>query len=387
MKIGILTRPCGKNYGGIFQCLALQNVLINNQFEVEVIQFTYKYKNGLARKFLIFFSYFFSIKRLYEFVYDAFRFIIYPVKKKPLSAEMMASRNAFIQKYINFTESVNENSIGELSRRYDAIVVGSDIVWKGLGKKYLPYLFDWAPEFGGLRISYAACSGSDTGVPFLNKKKAKIMFQKINAMSVRDMSTYEMVRRVSGIKPKIVVDPTFLYDYMPYIGPPAQSQPYIFVYILGNEIKGRGGHNSVISRIKKRYGAMKVIAVVIADVSLSAEDFADEVIYDASPEDWLNLIYYAGFVYTDSFHGCVFSLKYKKNFLGYYSSYSRSSRLKDFAKRYNTEKYIVASTKDMVKKRSIEEPCDFSSIDAVVDKYKAGSLSFLLDSLKSNSHS
>jgi hypothetical protein len=386
MKIGILTLRCGKNYGGIFQCLALQNILVNNKYEVEVIQFNYKHKNGLMRKALIFFSYFFSIKNLYEFVHDTFRLMIYPAKKKPLSPEMMVSRNAFVQKCINFTELVDESSIGELSRRYDAIVVGSDIVWKDLGKKCLPYLFDWMPDFGGLRISYAACGGSNSSVPFFNRKKARALFQKFNAMSVRDMNTYEMVYRVSGLKPKIVVDPTFLYDYKPYIGSPVQSQPYIFVYILGNEIKGRGGHNSVMSRMKKRYGAMKVVAVGIADVSLDAESFADEVIYDASPEDWLNLIYYAGFVYTDSFHGCVFSLKYKKNFLGYYSCYSRASRLKDFAKRYNTEKYIVSSINDMTKKRSIEEPCDFSSIDAVVDKYKEESMSFLFGSLKSNLH-
>jgi hypothetical protein len=378
MKIGILTLRCGKNYGGIFQCLALQNVLKENGHDVEVISFEYKGRNSVIRKFLFFLFICVDVRRLYEFISDTVRSL--HRKAKPLSPEMLKSRLVFIEKNINFTEKSDQFSIGKLASRYDAIIVGSDIVWSGLGKKYLPYFFDWEPNFKGLRISYAACS-HDNKAPFFNRKKIKNLLLRFDALAVRDTTTYKMVYNTSSLKPQMVVDPVFLYDYRQFIGPAIRSEPYIFAYILGDKIKGAGGQQAVISRIKNHYGNMKVIAIVIADVSLEAETFADEVVYDASPEEWLNLLYYATFIYTDSFHGCIFALKYQKRFLGYYSSYHRSSRLKDFAERYQVDKYIVYSVEDMVNKRSVEEVIDFKTTNSIIDIYKNKSLFFLLNSM------
>jgi hypothetical protein len=382
MKIAILTLYASSNYGNILQCLALQNILKENKYDVDVISFKYKEKNGLMRKFLLLLSIIGNIKNLYGFISDSIVFFLCH-KDKPLSPEMLKGRRIFIKANINFTEEVSEYSIGKLACQYDAIIVGSDMVWSGLGKKYLSYLFDWEPEFNGLRISYAACSQT-VMVPFFNREKAKNLFLQFNALTVRDMTTYKMVYNTSGLKPQIVVDPVLLYDYTPFIGPAIQPEPYIFAYILGDKIKGKGGQHTVISQVKKQYGNMKVVGVVIANVSLDAENFADEVIYDASPETWLNLLYHAAFVYTDSFHGCIFSLKYQKPFLGYYSYFCRATRLKDLGERYGIDKYIVSSIKDMINKKSIEEPVDFDVINPIMNKYKEESMAFLLNSLESN---
>jgi hypothetical protein len=379
MKIAILTRPCGKNYGGIFQCLALQNILAGYDHDVKVIKFESKIKNGILRKILIFFSVCSNAKDLYNFFHDTIRAFFYH-RTKPLSLEMMRKRLDFVNSHINFTEKVDEFSIGKLAQEFDAIIVGSDIVWTGLGRRFLSYLFDWNPEFEGMRISYAACSPTNS-VPFFNRKKIKKLFSQFNALSVRDTTTYELVYNISGLKPSIVVDPTFLYNYECFIGPAIHLEPYIFAYVLGDRIKGKGGQQTVISQIKKKYGDMKIIAVVIADVSLDAENFADEVVYNASPEEWLNLLYHAAFVYTDSFHGCIFSLKYQKPFLGYYSSARRSSRLKDMAKRYHIDKYIVSSIRDMETKKSLEDKIDFDSINPIINNNNKESIAYIFNSL------
>jgi hypothetical protein len=379
MKIGILTRPCGKNYGGIFQCLALQNVLIKNEYDVKVIKFESKIENGILRKILLFFSLCSNVRELYIFFHDKIRSFFYR-RTKPLSQEMMKKRLDFVNTHIRFTERVDEFSIGKLAQEFDAIIVGSDIVWIGLGKKYLSYLFDWNPRFEGLKISYAGCSPTDS-VPFFNRKKVKKLFSQFNALSVRDVTTYELIYNISGLKPSIVVDPTFLYNYECFIGSAVYLEPYIFAYVLGDRIKGKGGQQTVMTQIKKKYGDMKIIAVVIADVSLDAESFADVVIYNASPEEWLNLLYHAKFVYTDSFHGCIFSLKYKKQFLGYYSNARRSSRLIDLAKRYNIDKYIVSSIRDMETKKSLEDVINYNSINPIINNNNKESIAYIFNSL------
>ena len=50
MKIAILTMAYRQNYGGILQCIALQNTLKNMGHEVEVIHFVSTEKNGIQRK-------------------------------------------------------------------------------------------------------------------------------------------------------------------------------------------------------------------------------------------------------------------------------------------------------------------------------------------------
>ena len=50
MKIGILTMAYRRNYGGILQCVALQNTLTSLGHEVEVIQFRSKQKASFRRR-------------------------------------------------------------------------------------------------------------------------------------------------------------------------------------------------------------------------------------------------------------------------------------------------------------------------------------------------
>lgn len=372
MRVAVFTLNNKQNYGGILQCLAMQNIIKEMGHEVDVIRFKYSIPNSYIRKLRLFFSLYGSFNGIITFINDSFRELFY-IKTYPVTNEMLRGCEQFIRENINYTELVNEFTIGELAQKYDAIVIGSDKVWGGLGKKYLTYLFDWTPEYKGLRISYAACS-SLKSIPKYNKQKAKNCFDKFDALSVRDIHTQRLVRKVSDLEPTIVVDPTLLYDFKDFISSPIFNEPYIFTYILGDDIKGKGGYKTVMQSIKKRFGDIKIVAVVIADVSLFAEKFADYVFYDASPCDWLNFIYHAKFIYTDSFHGCIFSLKYKKEFIGYYSNSNRSSRMKDLAIRYGLEENIISSTRYLpLTIASI----DYNKIDTLIQVHNNHSRDFL----------
>lgn len=129
MKIGILTMNYNSNYGGILQCLALQNTLIAMGHEVEVIRFTSNKKGTLKRRLKLLFMDF-SFSNFYDFVYNNIRDRIFILlgKQKNLPKSLLDKTSLFIQKNINYTELCNEETIGNLVElhNYDTIVIGSD---------------------------------------------------------------------------------------------------------------------------------------------------------------------------------------------------------------------------------------------------------------------
>lgn len=380
MKIGILTLHYTCNYGGILQCLALQNFLIERGYEVELIRYIPTERPGVLRRIIMLISTFSSLHDIYGFIHDQLCILRAKLekRKKKSSSGLLNKCNDFIAKHLNYTFAVNEHTIGYLAPQYDAIIVGSDQVWTGLGQKHLIFLFDWEPIYKGLKISYAACS-ANSHIPRLAADKIERRLREFDALSVRDRNTYNLVKHTTEITPSIVVDPTFLYDFQEIVGSRIINGSYIFCYILGGEIQG--GHSQVIAEIKKKYGNIPIIAIALPDYSLEAKKIADQVIVNASPQTWINLLTYSDFVYTDSFHGCVFSMKYQKNFLAYYTYAQRTSRLIDLKQRYGLEAVIVNSTKEMVAKESIKNGVNYLKVNPLIEKYKRESINFLKGSL------
>src|SRR5690554_2204904 len=190
MKIGILTMKYRRNYGGILQCLALQNTLRKMGHEVEVIQFWPSLKVGFLYKVVGFVSSYRSIYQILLGLKEHFvKFRKPNTQRSNTFLEQLVKENRkFISTYINYTKEVDEYSISQVANDYEAIVVGSDKIWTGLAKKKLSYFFDWEPEYRGLRVSYAPCS-SNQKVPFFKTRHLKHLLTQFDAISVRDSNT------------------------------------------------------------------------------------------------------------------------------------------------------------------------------------------------------
>ena len=114
---------------------------------------------------------------------------------------------------------------------------------------------------------------------------------------------------------------------------------------------------------------------------INVEKFADEVIYDASPEMWLNLLRHAAFVYTDSFHGCMFSLKYNKQFIAYFAQESRASRLIDLRDRYKLDNAIISSASELHERMCLQKCVDYEITNVLISEHVESSKQFLKESL------
>ena len=97
--------------------------------------------------------------------------------------------------------------------------------------------------------------------------------------------------------------------------------------------------------------------------------------YNASPDEWINLIAHSKFVYTDSFHGCMFSMKYHKPFFAYYKDANRSSRLRDIKIQYGLANIFMSG-----EAYAINE-VDYLTLDKTIAEQRKESLSFLSSAL------
>lgn len=334
MRIGILTLKYKNNFGGILQAIALQNVLQSKGNDVELINYQSTKKESLLHNFLFRVTNLLMSKNIIAVIKDKMK---ENHKYTGYDSEVFIMKNQeFMDKYLHKSNPVNEFSISDYCKKFDCIIVGSDQVWSVTNSSCLTYFFDWS--FAGKKIAYAACS-VNSNPAVLNRNKIRRLLRQFDAISVRDETTANFVAKMIKKKPFIAVDPTLLYDFSSFILPIKPKKDYILMYILGDEISG--GNSCALEKVKLHYGeTFDVISIVIPSVSLAGKKGADIIIDDCTPDQWINLIYHAKFVYTDSFHGCIFSLKFNKPFIGYYQYAKRSTRLLDIQKRYGLSNIV-----------------------------------------------
>lgn len=377
MKIGILTMVYEYNYGGILQCMALQNLLSESGHNVEVIKYVPTKRSTIIHKFKqVLFS--LSCRELSNIIK---KHIGYKHKRKDTKYEfsqLFIRNKHFIKCNINYTEECNEGNIGKLiqKNKYEAVIIGSDKIWGGIGQEKLIYFGEWEPLFKGILISYAACSSRDK-IPYYNKKKIEKLLDRFTYLSVRDGHTKDLFKCLTTKEINIVCDPTLLYDFH-FKMDRAFGKPYLLIYVLGDEIKG--GHKAIIDIIKKRYNIQRIIAIVLPHHSIDVVKYADEVVCDATPDEWTCLIKNATFIYTDSFHGVVFSLKYRKQFVGYYKELARATRLLELKNNYQLDN-IISSSSDYIEDCITISDEKYEVIHLAIEENRQKSVSYLTKAL------
>lgn len=297
--IGILTFWNVPNYGTFAQAYALQGILqkLNNIKEVRQIahldphHFDFYYdKKAYYRKFPIWKKSFwksFFIKTDYS----------------------LLKEREFINAYalIPHTEDIRDENLKNF--KFDKLFLGSDIVWDYSIKVFNndPLLF--GQGFDAKEIdAYAASFGTvpvDAEVPdYVN-----IALRKMKHISVRDEKSAEIVEKVTGIKPPIVLDPTWLWDFNndENIIKPLEED-YILVY-------GQDFTPLFIENLRK-YANASNKRIIALDCNEDHYDWCDKMIAQSelTPFQWIGYFKYASYVATSTFHGITFSLIFNKNF-------------------------------------------------------------------------
>jgi hypothetical protein len=354
MNIGILTFHFGYNYGGVLQAYALQKYLQSLNYKVEIINYIPPEYNEPSLLFGL------SFKKPIETI-------------KALSIklfhqnESIKAFDSFRNKFMALTEKItDEKKLAEKANNYDTIIVGSDQIWNPSQHNKPIYFLNWYPLYKGKKISYAPCCAVNK-IKNIDAENLKKALNDFSFISVRNKTTFDFVKYLTGKEPPIVLDPTFLWDFAEFNNnEPIIKGEYILTYILGSDIPG--SNLKTIEKIKEIYGNMHVYAINIAAINPKKINWADKILYNISPDDWINLIANAKFFYTDSFHGLIFALKYHTPFLAYYTEAARASRFIDLQERFDLKNAIIESYDDLPLPDKIDYELLFKNVESILIK-------------------
>lgn len=367
MRIAIVTLPFYTNYGGILQCYALQTVLERMGHDVQVLS---------------------------KPQYGCFYYIIYPlaVCKRLLKRFLLGKDVAifkaphqivrqhtdrFIHKYIHQYEKRVWTS--KIASRFDAIIVGSDQVWRPayfqpIEEAFLSFLGDSDIK----RIAYAASFGVDNCDEYTPEqlKICSQLLQKFNTVSVRESSGISLCREYFDVNAVQMLDPTLLLDADDYRvlirkGNTRPSEGNMLVYILDKSEE----KIALVNQIAKEKG---LIPFWVDNPNKQKEKLPLENCIKISVEQWLRSFDDAELVLTDSFHGCVFSILFQKQFIVLGNKERGLSRFTSLLEQFSLYDRLLFDVQDYEKKRTeLNRSIDFHSIFDVLNEKRMCSFDYI----------
>lgn len=373
MKISILTWLHNGNYGTVLQAYALQKYLRNKGYNVNNIDLhpsvIEKTKNLIKQRN--------PLNLFLEKFEDMLNRKACPdknglVRKNQRIDEFLETNFILTRKIKRFVD------LQEFKDSYDVYICGSDQIWSPT--YYSPsYFFDFVSE-SKKKIAYA-CSFGVKSVSAAKAAKMRRLIKRYHAVSVREKTGVAIMQQIVGSTPAVNVDPTMLLESTEWeevVNHRIIEGEYMFCYFLSYNKQ----HWQKCIQTAKQLG-FKLVFVPKTKESYAIEG---EKIYDAGPMEWVSLIKYASFVATDSFHGCVFSIIHRRNFMVFKrfddnSKESRNTRVYNLLETYGLGKVLVDNI-DSYSPVMISES-DYDAVIAKVNCNSQRSKDWLLNALNS----
>ena len=266
------------------------------------------------------------------------------------------------------------SDLKQYAKKYSDVIVGSDQLWlpSGLATNFYNLMF--VPD-EVIKISYSASFGVSK-IPFYQKGRTKAYLDRIDHLSVREQSGAKIIKELTGRNAEVILDPTMIIDRSVWDenipDRDLVGKKYIFCYFLGDNPDQR----EEVQKLAKHSGLPIVVLRHLDEYIASDESFGDEALYDVGPREFVNLIRHAEFVCTDSFHGSVFSIIYRKQFVSFNrykaSSNSRNSRLDTLFSNIGLDRRFRG---DLVKE--VSDFIDYESVESRLEEIRAHSNEYI----------
>ncbi|OJF76371.1 MAG: hypothetical protein BKP49_07830 [Treponema sp. CETP13] len=317
MKIGIMTFWWSEdNYGQQLQCYALQKYLREAGHDAYLIRYDPR-SDFIKNPFFVKVLKAFNPVKLIKFLFSRFQLFVKAVSRKKEHSQNPRFFESFRKKHIKQSNKI-WYSYAELKKNppeADVYIVGSDQVWN-FGKISLKHIKNvvhaYFLDFGSSnikRFSYAASWGKKQISDSL-KVEVSPLLNNFDWISVREKSGINICSSCDVENSLWVHDPTLFLPAEKYrmlyrnekIRKPTEK--YIFLYYLNN------GSKFPINNIYK-WAKNKGLNVIYVSGNNQFDKYKKT--YATIPE-WLYLLDHAEYVFTNSFHCCVFSIIFKKLF-------------------------------------------------------------------------
>lgn len=265
----------------------------------------------------------------------------------------------------------------------EAIVVGSDQVWRGCyarSQKSLPFFFlEFATEAVRRRsIAYAASFGTDTWEGYEQETEVcRKLLQEFKAVSVRESSGVDVCRTVFERAALHVADPTLLLqnsDYQALIDAEKSMAPassFISTYLLDSHSET----SSAISAIARS------LNLPIRPLKDNPQAPLRRDRFPLSVGQWLRHIRDAEYFITDSFHGCVFAIIFNKPFVCLGNESRGSARFDSLLSIFGLQDRLITNPDEATLAQTLTTPIDWDRVNAIRHSEQQRAFGFLLSNL------
>tara|TARA_Y100000389_G_scaffold198190_1_gene234221 strand:- start:256 stop:1407 length:1152 start_codon:yes stop_codon:yes gene_type:complete len=364
IKIGVLSLPLNWNYGGILQQYALSEYLRKKNFTP------------------ILFSRRANRKSFFKLILVKTKWNIIKILNKlnTLNFLPLIATESFKKKYLtNITKDFfSSEEISSFIKRNEInhFIVGSDQIWNvgatpSIHDSFLGFvdkdknnvLASYAPSFAHDDWKYSAKQTIDS----------KMLLKNFSFISVRETSGVELISKHFEVNSIRVLDPTFLLDLKDYHKllenkniNNYKNKKTIFSYIFENGVE----RTKIITKNAKKNNLETISFCGLNNISNLIKN--NNMNY--SVESWLYSLKNSSFVITDSFHGMVFAIIFKKNFYVLLNQRNGTSRINSLLKDLGLESRIID---DLDQIQYDSSGIDWNSVEIRLEKLKLISMNFL----------
>ena len=257
-----------------------------------------------------------------------------------------------------------KDTIADAVIDYDVFITGSDQVWnikeEGIDATYF---LDFVPP-EKIKLSYAP-GVSRNDLTEHEKTWLRSVLSNFDAISVREPNIVQLLQPVGkaiGKEIHWMPDPVLLLtaqEWEKIAAPRLIEKDYIFVYLLGESQKQR----QIISAFAKAV-ALPIVFLPHVGGSYRVCDgkFGDIPRNDCGPEEFIRLISHAKFIFTDSFHGTVFSAVFCKEFFTFLRSREKDTCSMN-NRLYSLAQQLPISDRIVQDDISVEQLLSFPALD------------------------
>ena len=355
MNIGILSMQHVRNYGSFLQAYALKTTLESMGHQCEFVDIEHGVPlPGLERnmKYLVGMAF----KRYFN--WSAIESFVGRLKYTKIY------REKFDNEYL-VELGINKHTFSE----YDLVVIGSDEVFNF--NQRTAYGFT-TQLYGNVKnakkvVSYAGSFGTTT-IDVVDKFGVREILantmRRMAAISVRDDNSYNVVKSLLGKEPSYNIDPVLMFDYQKYAVSPKEKD-YIVVYSYPNRIKGKEEINAIKSFAKEK--GKKLISICFYF------PWCDKTVIP-HPFEVLGYMKNADYVITDTFHGCVMSIKFNKQFLALVRDSNRQ-KMSSLLNQFGLDNSMCEDFGHL--KDKMERAIDYTPVNERIAMEKENSIQYL----------
>lgn len=296
-------------------------------------------------------------------------------------------------KYYDVSAKYTTDGLSQLNDRCETYIVGSDQLWNvNLSRPYKQTYFLGFAEDKNKKIAYGTSFGKAYEGTEQEKLISSYFLKRFDHLSIRDKLSEEICKKQFGIKNVTqVCDPTFLcpaeeYGRLAEKSALSEKEPYILAYILDTHPK----IGEALSRIGKKYN--KKICVILDEppklwesnkAKLEADKYENiEVKRDVDLHEWLWYYKNAEAVITDSFHGTIFSIIFRKPFLAKINEMRGGQRFVSLLEPIGLSDRLCRNFEELANRSRTLYETDYSEAEKKLNKIVTFSRQWLLDAIK-----